>query len=49
MTFRRERGALRSGEATAGSVEVPLAGRSDDGCGVTAYSLRTTGICGSKS
>ena len=28
---------LRSGEVTACSVEVPLAGRAEDGCGVTAY------------
>ena len=28
---------LRSGEVTAGYVEVLLADRVDDGCGVTAY------------
>ena len=28
---------LRLGEATAGSVEILLAGRADDGLGVTAY------------
>ena len=28
---------LCSYEATAGSVEVPLVGRADDVCGVTAY------------
>ena len=37
---------LRSGEATAGSVEVPLAGRADDGCDVTAYRLIVAGAGG---
>ena len=39
---------MRSGEVAAGSVEVSLAGRADDECGVTAYWLRAAGACGSR-